>query len=333
MFDQNACVQSPSSSAPAPSPPSDSSRPQSRLRPLTVQPNATVPPRGSILTPPPSAHPTSLSSSSFSQNHPCAVVATTMTHTPPPPPNHVPGVVAPRVNASIQPPTRLQNPLHVPSSNYPQQPQRQQQQVSIQENGVVHAQLARCPPGWAPPQVVTELAAATPKLRPVTLPLEQQQQQQQQQQQRMMTHSTTTATTATRPASASAQARPNQSQLYPIPVQVSTRGQQPVQLASAVPGAPGTQKRPQSVHTQTSERIRKLSSPVSVPSSSPSTQSRAQQQQQQQQQQHNSNSSSSSSNNNSRKMPPCLHLLLPLSGCSSRQRLSLRRRGQPLWMR
>lgn len=273
MINENASVQyvqSPSSSAPPP--PSDPSRPRSRLRPLTVQPNATVPPNGSsILTPPPSAYPKSLSSSSFSQNHPCTVTTTTVTHTPPPPPNHVPGVVAHGVNASIQPPTRLQNPLHMSSRNYPQQQQQQQQQVSIQENGVVHAQLAQPPLTWAqpPPQVVTELAAATPKLRPVTLPLELQQYQHQQQ--RTMTHSTTTATTAIKPASASAQVRPNQSQLYPIPVQVSTRGQQPVRsaVASAVPAAPGTQTRPQSVmqpHTQKSDRIQKLPPPASVPS-------------------------------------------------------------------
>jgi hypothetical protein len=162
MFNENASVQSPSSSAPASSPPSDSSRTQSRLRPLTV-----VPPRhSSILTPPPSAHPTSSSSSSFSQNHPCAVAAatTTGTHTPPPPPNHVPGVVAHGVNAPIQPPTRLQNPLHVSSSNYPQQQQQQQQQqqVSIQENGVAHARLAQRPLAWAPPPSAHGLYHAGP---------------------------------------------------------------------------------------------------------------------------------------------------------------------------
>ncbi|KAF8495125.1 hypothetical protein F5888DRAFT_580533 [Russula emetica] len=287
MIPANASVQPASSSAPAPSPPSDLSRPQSRLRPLTVQFNYNAPRDSSILTPPPTAHPKSLSSSSFSRNQSCAAATTTATHTPPPLPNHVPGVVAYGVNASIQPPTRLQNPLHVSSNNYPQQ----QQQVSIQENGVVHAQLAPHPLAWVqhPPQVVTEPATATPKLRPVTLPLEQQQYQQQQQQQRMMTHSTTTATTAIKPASASAQMRSNQSQLYPIPAQVSTRGQQPVQpaIASPVPGAPGTQTRPQSVmqpHTQTSERTQKRPPPVSVPSSSPSTQSQVQQRQQQQQQ-------------------------------------------------
>jgi hypothetical protein len=283
MINQNASVQSPSSSAPVPPPPSHSSRIQARLPPLTVQPNATVlPGDSSILTPPPTAHPKSLPSSSFSQNHSSAATAT---HTPPLPSNHVPGLVEHGVNASIQPPTRLQNPLHVSSSNYPLQPYQQQQQVWIQENGVGHAQLA--PPSWAqpPPQVVTELAAATPKLRPTTLPLEQQRHQQQQQ--RMMTHSTSATTTAIRPVSVSAQVRPNQSQLYPVPVQAPTRGQQPVQpvVASSVPGAPGTQARPQSAmqpYTQTSEG--KRPQPVSGPSSSPSTQSQTQQRQQQHQQ-------------------------------------------------
>jgi hypothetical protein len=290
MINQNASVQSPSSSAPAPPPPSDLSRIQSRLPPLTVQPNATVLPRDlSILTPPPTAHPKSFPPSSFSQNYPFVAATTRPTHTPPLPSNHVPGLVAHGVNASIQPPMRLQNPPHVSSSNYPQQPHQHQQQVSIQENGVAHAQLA--PPSWAqpPPQVGTELAAATPKLRPATLPLEQQRHQQQQQQQRMMTHSTTTATTAIRPVSVATQVRPNQSQLYSVPVQASTRGQQPVQpvVASSVPGALGTQARPQSAmqpYTQTSER--KRPPPASGPSSSPSTQSQAQQRQQQQQQQH-----------------------------------------------
>ena len=293
----------------APLPPfesSDSSRFQStRFPPLTVQPDATIlPKRTSMPTPPPSAHPRSLSSPSFSQNHPRVgtTTSTTVTHTPPLLPNgpdYAPAVAAHGVN-SIYPPTRLQNPPHVSSSNYPQQQQQQQQQrqVLIQENGVVHAQFA--PHSWAPPQpqVVTELAAATSKLRPATFPLDQQQHQlqqiqqqhQQQQQQRTMTHSAATTTaTAVRPAHASAPVRPNQSQLYPIPAH-ATRGQQPVQSAvtSTVPGAPGTQARPQPVmqpHTQTSERIQKLPPPVSVPSPSPPTQSQAQPRPQQQQQQ------------------------------------------------
>lgn len=251
-----------------------------RIRSLNVQPNVIVPPRGStILTPPPSAHPGSLSSSSFSQHHPPAS-SSSSTQTPPPPSNHVPVALAHGVNASIQPATRLLNPPHVPSSSYPQQPpQQHQHQVWNQENGVVHAQPAPFPWAPPPPQVVTERTPATPKLRPATFPPELQQQQQQQ----AMTHSTSTTTAGTKPVSALVRVRPNAAEPYPVQVQASTRGQQPVQpaVASAVPSALVKQTRPQRVlqpHTQMPDRIQKLAA-----SSSPSRQAHQQQQQQQQQ--------------------------------------------------
>ena len=271
---QNASAHPTSSPATFPLPP-DPQFPHRSL-PLTVQPNATVPPRGStILTPPPSAHPKSQSSSSFSQHHP-PVSSSSSTQTLPPPPNHVPVALAHGVNASIQPATRLLNRQHVPSSSYPQQPpQQQQQQVLNQENGVVHAQRAPLPWHPAPPQVVAERTPPTPKLRPATFPPGHQQPQQQQQK---MTHSTATTTATTKPMSSLVRVRPNGAE--PYPVQASTRGQQPVKpaVASAVPSALAMQTRPQRVmqpHTQMPERIQKPT---------PSTQAQQQQQQQQQQQ-------------------------------------------------
>ena len=245
---------------------------------LTIPPPAVTHPRGSsIPTPPPSAHPHSLSHQPFSL------------------PSHgfermSPGDSRLQHQHANQFATHVQTPQHV-SPNYSQHHQhhqRQQQQVLHAENGVAHAQLAPTPP--PPPPQIAELKA--PRLRPPTLP---QDQQQQQQQYREMTHPMATVltpvTTQARPSRTPSSSQaidaarlhgPHQAQ-PPVPGQTPPRGSQ----ALVAPGVLGMQTRPQrgiQSHMQAPERPQTNRS--SVPAHSPSsTQAQAQSQAQQQRQQ------------------------------------------------